>query len=141
MRRALLLLLALFSLPLTAAELTPFSASYTADWKQLPISGTAGRSLKQLDNGRWELSFEAAMLVASLSEVSTFRVENGTFLPLTYRFDRSGLGKAKQVEHDFDWTEKQVIGSDRGEPVRFALNRGMQDSWCCRKTWPPASRA
>lgn len=127
MRRALLLLLALFSLPLAAAELTPFSASYTADWKQLPISGTAGRSLKQLDNGRWELSFEAAMLVASLSEVSTFRVENGTFLPLTYRFDRSGLGKAKQVEHDFDWTEKQVIGSDRGEPVRFALNRGMQD--------------
>ena len=128
MPRVLLLLLAVLALPVQAAlELKPFSASYTADWKQVPISGTAGRSLKALDNGRWELTFEAAMLVASLSEVSTFRLESGTFLPLTYRFERSGLGKAKQIEHDFDWTEKQVIGSDRGEPVRFALNRGMQD--------------
>ena len=127
MRRALLLLLAIFTLPLSAAELAPFKASYTADWKQLPISGTAGRSLKQLDNGRWELTFEAAMLVASLSEVSTFRVENGAFLPLTYRFDRSGLGKAKQIEQDFDWTEKQILGSDRGEPIRLVLNRGVQD--------------
>lgn len=127
MPRVLLMLLALFALPLQAAELQPFSASYTADWKQVPITGTAGRSLKQLDNGRWELSFEAAMLVASLNETSTLRVENGAFLPLTYRFERSGLGKSKEVELDFDWTEKQVLGSDRGEPVRQTLNRGLLD--------------
>lgn len=127
MPRVLLMLLALFTLPLQAAELQPFSASYTADWKQVPISGTAGRSLKPLDNGRWELSFEAAMLVASLNETSTLRVENGALLPLTYRFERSGLGKSKEVELDFDWTEKQVLGSDRGEPVRQTLNRGLLD--------------
>ncbi|MBT8767620.1 DUF3108 domain-containing protein [Metapseudomonas boanensis] len=127
MRRALLLILALFTLPAMAAELKPFTASYTADWKQLPISGNAGRSLKSLGDGRWELDFEAAMLVASLSEVSTFRVENNAFLPLTYRFNRSGLGKSKQVEFDFDWTQKQIIGSDRGAQVRLPLNRGLQD--------------
>ena len=118
MRRALLLALAVLALPVQALELKPFSASYTADWKQVPISGTAGRSLKALDNGRWELDFEASMLVASLKETSTFRMENTAFLPLTYRFERSGLGKSKQIELDFDWTEKQVLGNDRGEPVR-----------------------
>ncbi len=41
MRRALLLALAVLALPLQAADLKPFSASYTADWKQLPMSGTA----------------------------------------------------------------------------------------------------
>ncbi|BAU76097.1 DUF3108 domain-containing protein [Metapseudomonas furukawaii] len=127
MRRALLLLLSLFTLPALAADLKPFTASYTADWKQLPISGTAGRSLKPLDNGRWQLDFEASMLVASLSEVSTFRVENNAFLPLTYRFSRNGLGKSKEVEFDFDWTQKQIIGSDRGDQVRLPLNRGLQD--------------
>ncbi|MDH4567708.1 DUF3108 domain-containing protein [Pseudomonas sp. BN414] len=127
MRRALLLLLALVTLPSMAVELKPFEASYTADWKQLPVSGTAGRSLKQLDNGRWELDFEASMLVASLSEVSTFRLENNAFLPLTYRFSRSGLGKSKQVEFDFDWAQKQIIGNDRGNQVRLPLNRGLQD--------------
>ncbi|HBX57563.1 DUF3108 domain-containing protein [Pseudomonas sp. UBA2684] len=127
MRRALLFALALFSLPALAAELKPFSASYTADWKQLPISGTAERGLQALDDGRWQLSFEASMLVASLSEESTFRVENGAFLPLTYRFERSGLGKGKEIEQDFDWSAKQVIGNDRGNPVRFPLNRGLQD--------------
>ncbi|MEO4047874.1 DUF3108 domain-containing protein [Pseudomonas sp. CAU 1711] len=127
MPRVLPLLLALLALPVQALELKPFSASYTADWKQVPISGTAGRSLKTLDNGRWELDFEASMLVASLRESSTFRMENEAFLPLTYRFERSGLGKAKQIELDFDWTEKQVLGNDRGEPVRLPLNRGIQD--------------
>jgi len=119
MPRVLLMLLALLALPVQALELKPFSASYTADWKQVPISGTAGRSLKALDNGRWELDFEASMLVASLKETSTLRMESDAFLPLTYRFDRSGLGKSKQIELDFDWTEKQVLGNDRGEPVRF----------------------
>ena len=67
------------------------------------------------------------MLVASLTETSVFRLENNAFLPQTYRFNRSGLGKSKQIELDFDWGEKQVIGSDRGNQVRVPLNRGLVD--------------
>ena len=52
MRRALLFACALLALPVVqAADLQPFSASYTADWKQLPMSGTAERSLKKKANG------------------------------------------------------------------------------------------
>ena len=127
MRRALLFLMAVLTLPAQAYELEPFDASYTADWKQMPISGTASRSLKQGDGGRWELNFKASMLLASLTENSTFKVENDTYLPLTYRWAREGLGKNKQTELDFDWAEKQVLGSDRGDQVRQPLNKGQLD--------------
>ena len=127
MRRALLLCLSLISLPTLAFELQPFTASYTADWKQLPISGSAERNLKALDNGRWELDFEASMLVASLSEVSVFTLEKDTFLPVSYRFSRGGMGKSKDIEMDFDWQQKQVMGTDRDQSIHIPLNRGMLD--------------
>jgi hypothetical protein len=69
MRRALLFAFALFALPAVhAADLQPFSASYTADWKQLPMSGTAERSLEKNADGTWKLSFKASMMIASLTE-------------------------------------------------------------------------
>ncbi|MBU0564964.1 MAG: DUF3108 domain-containing protein [Gammaproteobacteria bacterium] len=127
MRRALLLALAVLALPVQALELKPFSASYTADWKQVPVSGTAQRSLEKRDDNTWELDFEASMLVASFNERSVFTVEGETFLPQKYRLKRSGLGKGKSIEHDFDWQAKQVVGEDRGDPVKLPLNRGLLD--------------
>ena len=55
MPRVLLMLLALLALPVQALELKPFSASYTADWKQLPMSGSAERSLSKNGDGTWTL--------------------------------------------------------------------------------------
>lgn len=127
MRRALLLCLGFISLPALAFELQPFTASYTADWKQVPISGSAERSLKSLENGRWELDFEASMLVAGISEASVFTQEKDNFLPVSYRFERSGIGKSKQIELDFDWQQKQVMGTDREQSIHLPLNRGMLD--------------
>lgn len=127
MRRALLLVLALCATSAQALQPTPFSASYTADWKQLPVSGSAERSLEALPDGRWKLNFEASMLLAGLTEESIFRVDGDTLMPVTYRYSRNGLGKSKEVEHDFDWSQKQVLGSDRGDPLRLPINRGMLD--------------
>ncbi|QLF92168.1 DUF3108 domain-containing protein [Pseudomonas sp. ABC1] len=127
MRRALLLALAVLALPVQALELKPFSASYTADWKQVPVSGTAKRSLERLEGNRWQLDFEASMLVASLSERSQFTLDGNSFLPQQYRLKRSGLGKGKRIEQDFDWAGKQVLGSDRGEQVKLPLNSGLLD--------------
>ena len=127
MRRALLLALAVLALQAHALDLKPFSATYTADWKQVPVSGTAKRSLEKLDDGNWRLDFEASMLVASLNERSTFSLEGETFLPQSYRLKRSGLGKGKAIKHNFDWEAKQVVGEDRGDPVKLPLNRGLLD--------------
>lgn len=128
MRRALLFACALLALPLAqAADLQPFSASYTADWKQLPMSGSAERSLSKNDNGSWTLNFKASMLVASLTEESTLKLDKDALLPQSYHFERGGLGKAKKVNLDFDWTTKMVTGTDRGDPVKVPLNTGMLD--------------
>ncbi|QKZ03519.1 MULTISPECIES: DUF3108 domain-containing protein [Pseudomonas] len=127
MRRALLFCAALLALPVHAAELKPFTASYTADWKQLPMSGTASRSLEKGANDTWTLSFKASMMIASLTEESTLTVDKDTLLPKTYHFERGGLGKPKKTDLDFDWSQKVVTGTDRGDAVKVALNRGMVD--------------
>lgn len=129
MRRAIFLTLAAFILPtsLMAAELQPFSASYTADWKQLPFSGTAERSLQQQDDGTWKLDFSASMLVASLDETSWLSLVNGDIQPNKYRYSRKGMGKAKKIKQDFDWQAQRVTGSDRGKPIDLTLIQGVQD--------------
>lgn len=128
MRRALLFACALLALPFAqSAELQPFSASYTADWKQLPMSGTAERSLVKEANGVWKLSFKASMMIASLTEESTLTLDKDTLLPQSYHFERGGLGKAKKADLDFDWNSKMVTGTDRGDAVKIPLNRGMVD--------------
>jgi hypothetical protein len=129
MRRALFLFLAVLSLPasLMAAELQPFSASYTADWKQLPISGTAQRSLQTQEDGSWKLDFSASMLIAGLNETSWLKIHNGDVQPQKYRYARNGMGKSKKIKQDFDWIAQVVTGSDRGTPIKVTLIQGVQD--------------
>jgi hypothetical protein len=129
MRRALLLAFALLALPaVQAADLQPYSASYTADWKQLPMSGgTAERTLTKNANDTWSLSFKASMMIASLTEVSTLKVDKDALLPQTYNFERGGLGKSKKVDMTFDWAAKVINGTDRGTAFTVPLNRGILD--------------
>ena len=129
MRRALLFAFALLALPaVQAADLQPYSATYTADWKQLPMSGgTAERTLTKNANDTWSLSFKASMMIASLTEVSTLKVDKDTLLPQTYDFERGGLGKSKKVDMTFDWAAKVINGTDRGTAFTVPLNRGILD--------------
>jgi hypothetical protein len=128
MRRALLFAFALLALPaVQAADLQPFFASYTADWKQLPMSGTAERSLTKNENDTWTLSFKASMMIASLTEVSTLRVDKGALLPQSYNFERGGLGKTKKIDMAFDWSSKVVSGTDRGDVINLPINPGVLD--------------
>lgn len=129
MRRAVLLTLATLLLPvsLNAAELQPFSASYTADWKQLPFTGKAERSLKQQADGSWKLDFSASMLVAGLTETSWLNLVNDTIQPLKYRYARKGMGRSKEIKHDFDWQTLRATGKDRDKTVDVKLMQGIQD--------------
>jgi len=127
MRRALLFAFALFALPaVQAADLHPFSASYTADWKQLPMSGSAERSLTQNGDGTWTLNFKASMMIASLTETSVIHFDKDALQPKSYTFERGGLGKAK-INLDFDQTAKKVTGFENKDPVNVALQSGMLD--------------
>ncbi|RBH42292.1 DUF3108 domain-containing protein, partial [Pseudomonas sp. MWU13-2860] len=110
-----------------AADLQPYAASDTADWKQVRMNGTAERSRTKEANGVWKLIFKASMMIASLTEESTLTLDKDTLLPQSYHFERGGLGKTKKMDLDFDWNAKMVTGTDRGDPIKVALNRGMVD--------------
>lgn len=73
------------------------------------------------------LNFKASMMIASLTEVSTLKVDKDALLPQTYSFERSGLGKSKKVDLVFDWNTKFVTGTDRGDAIKLPLNRGILD--------------
>lgn len=127
-RSALLLMtLATLALPTQALELKPFSVSYTADWTSVPVSGTANRSLALQNDGAWKLDFNASMLVTNFTEYSRFRWEGNKLRPLNYELKRTGLGRGKHVEHNFDWTTKQVTGVDGNDPVKLPLTPGVLD--------------
>lgn len=129
MRRALVLFLAALNLPVSvwAAELQPFSASYTADFKQVPVSGSAQRSLVAQSDGVWKLDFSASMFIAGLNETSWLTLHNDDVQPLKYRYARKGMGKSKKIKQDFNWTTQQVTGSDRNDPINATLIQGVQD--------------
>ncbi len=128
MRRALLFAFALFRLACRASgRPSPFSASYTADWKQLPMSGSAERSLTKNGDGTWTLNFKASMMIASLTETSVIQFDKDALQPKSYSFERGGLGKAKKINLDFDQTAKKVTGFENKDPVNVPLQSGMLD--------------
>lgn len=77
-----------------AQPFQPFTASYAADMKNIPVNGEAVHSLAQNADGTWSLNFHASMFVARLTEESTLRLEGEEVVPLTYRYQRKGLGLA-----------------------------------------------
>ena len=101
---------------LGATELKPFNASYSANWKALPFSGKAERSLKR-SGDNWQLRFHASAVVASITETSTFTYADQNIIPLHYNLKRSGLGKSKNTQQEYDYTSQQLSLHQLKKPV------------------------
>jgi hypothetical protein len=127
LRVSLSILCLAFSSLLQAQPLQAFQASYTADWKQLPFSGSAERSLQQQKDGTWALDFQASMLVAGISESSVFAFQDNQLRPLSYEYKRTGLGKAKHSTQSYDWDALQVSNVDKDGTVQLTLHAGILD--------------
>ncbi|PKM31070.1 MAG: DUF3108 domain-containing protein [Gammaproteobacteria bacterium HGW-Gammaproteobacteria-11] len=112
---------------LSAAELVPFSASYAADMKKIPVNGEATHSLSSNEDGTWTLTFNAGMFVARLTEESTLRLEQDRLLPLSYRYERRGLGRSRETTQRFDWDNEQVSGTHKGDDFILATEPGLLD--------------
>tara|TARA_R100001198_G_scaffold55568_1_gene31533 strand:- start:2927 stop:3709 length:783 start_codon:yes stop_codon:yes gene_type:complete len=121
------LLLGLSASAAGAIELQPFSASYAADMKNIPVNGEAIHSLQANEDGSWNLSFSASMFVARLTEQSTLRVADDRIQPLTYHYERRGLGRGKEILQHFDWPQAQVTGTYKGESFSLPTEPGLLD--------------
>lgn len=130
MKRFALLLLAL-CLPLAAANATtlePFAASYSIRWGGM----NAGTGTLRLDRipGDNTWSYESRLQGRGLFRLalpslqvsrSTFRIENGRVVPLTFTSDDNN-----QKIH-FDWTTGRVTGTVKGKPFDLPTQPGLLD--------------
>lgn len=110
-----------------AQPFQPFTASYAADMKNIPVNGEAVHSLAQNADGTWSLNFHASMFVARLTEESTLRLEGEEVVPLTYRYQRKGLGRSRETTQQFDWANGEVRGVHKKEEFTLPTQPGLLD--------------
>ncbi|AQZ95043.1 DUF3108 domain-containing protein [Halopseudomonas phragmitis] len=110
-----------------AQPLLPFSASYAADMKKIPVNGEASHSLSANADGSWTLTFNAGMFVARLTEQSTLRLEGDQLLPLSYRYERRGLGRSRVTTQEFDWSQGQIRGRHKDKDFTLQAEPGLLD--------------
>lgn len=118
---------------LDAAELRPFTASYSVTWRGM----SAGRSqlhLERLPDGKWryESSNQARgvfriALPGELSQRSVFEIHEGAVRPLNFTADDGGEGASRDAELTFDWNAARVTGTAGGKRVDLPLEPGLQD--------------
>ena len=100
----------------------PFEATYTADYRGLPISATGIRSLRRedkQDSQHYIFSSRAVSLFAKLNEASTFTLEGNQLVPARYQYERTGLGKNKTQDTRFDWASGLANDVARDEAFTF----------------------
>lgn len=119
--------LALGSSLAMAQPLTPFTASYAADMKNIPVNGEAVHSLQQNSDGTWDLKFQASMFVARLTEQSTLALENEQVVPLNYHYQRKGLGRSRETTQTFDWATGEVRGVHKKDAFTLPTQPGLLD--------------
>ncbi|MFA5679329.1 MAG: DUF3108 domain-containing protein [Pseudomonas sp.] len=110
-----------------AQPLLPFTASYAADMKNIPVNGEAIHSLQQNADGTWNLKFRASMFVAKLTEESTLALESDQIVPLTYHYERKGLGRSRETTQSFDWAAGEVRGVHKKDAFTLPVQPGLLD--------------
>lgn len=116
----------LFMMPVTLAQSTEaprdFKVTYKADYMGLPISAKGIRQLEVSAPGQYLLKSSANSLFANVEESSAFQFQNGTARPKAYRYQRTGLGKNKKIQLQFDWPANTV--TDLLKNTQFPLQPG-----------------
>src|SRR5690606_29023102 len=121
------LMAAVPSLGSSLALAPPFqrvTARYAAAMQHSPANGEAVPSRAQTADGTWSLNFQASMFVARLTEESTLRLEGEEVVPLTYRYQRKGLGRSRETTQQFDWANGEVRGVHKKEEFTLPTQPG-----------------
>jgi hypothetical protein len=103
-----------------------FKVTYKADYMGLPISARGIRQLQATATGQYLLKSSANSLFANVEESSAFQLQNGTARPKAYRYQRTGLGKNKKIQLQFDWLTNTV--TDLLKDTQFPLKPGSATS-------------
>ena len=114
----------------TPKTLSPYSAKYEATWKAgwFPITVQATRTLKQTDEGLWQLSFEAYSSIADLSEITNFQVNEASIKPQNYRYKTTGFLTKSKRSQEFNWQENKLWLPNKDTWADYELPENLQDN-------------
>jgi hypothetical protein len=119
--------------PLHAAELQPFSASFSVTWHGMS-AGHSKLELQRLPDGRWSYSSRSEaqglfrlLLPAELTSRSEFSIRNGQIIPEHFTGDDGTDSRRRDQDLVFDWERGRVTGVAETKPVDLPLQPGLQD--------------
>jgi Protein of unknown function (DUF3108) len=119
--------------PVSAAELQPFSASFSVTWHGMS-AGHSRLELQRLADGRWSYSSRSSaqglfrlLLPAELKSRSEFSIRNGQIIPEHFTGDDGTDSRRRDQDLIFDWAKGRVTGIAETKPVDLPLQPGLQD--------------
>jgi hypothetical protein len=112
----------------------PFKITFGVEWHGM----NAGTSVLELTRqGPMEWTYKSSntarglfrlALPDTITQVSTFKIENGRVVPLKYVGDDGSSDTNRDVSLTFDWDAHKVTGTAENKPVDQPLTPGVQDS-------------
>lgn len=133
MRLALLFIgFALTPLVQAAGPLPQYEAHYEVSRGN--VGGESTMQLSPAGDGRWVFQSHlrttgllSLVLRIEIEETSRFMLERGRLVPLQHLYRFHGGSKNRDFTLDFDWVERRVHGTVRGEPAEAPLAAGAVD--------------
>jgi hypothetical protein len=121
------LVTAMVSQPSWAQVMRPYKAIYSIEWQVgINLSGQAERSLRQDEQGYWQLRTEASAMLASITEISHFDLQQ-QLVPLEYFYQSQILHKTRRAHLTFDWQQGEVLNNVNDQPWRMQIVPGTYD--------------
>jgi hypothetical protein len=115
--------------PVENTDLKPFKADYKAEVSG--ISGSGTRSLRK-EGSNWVLEFgaSASVIIASISldETSKVAINKGQVTPLSYSYERSGIGSKPPKLAEFDWKAMTSQWQQGDKQSSVKLKPGAQET-------------
>jgi hypothetical protein len=112
------------------ADLVPFRATYTVDWKGM----TAGTSVLELKrSGTEDFVYSSTntprgmfrmALPDAINQASTFRLSDGRVMPQNFTGSDE---KERPIDLKFDWARRRVTGVAKGAAVDLEIQPDTQD--------------
>jgi len=112
----------------STTELTPFENQYTARLYGFGVNVTS--SLRAKGSNQYEFYFGASAMVGDVTEISEFswNPQEQTAKPHHYFYTRTGLGKNRREDLQFDWGNNQVTSNVRKTTEALDPAKKIQDS-------------
>jgi len=121
------------ALSASAAELRPFTASYSITWSGIS-AGSATLTLEQNADGRWTYHSHTAargffrLAIPELRSRSVFTIQDGKVVPELFVADDGASSSSREQELHFDWALGRVTGRFEKNAVDLPLQPGLLDS-------------